>query len=69
VDKGNALLLLLVVIVLFVCVSVGSEGKSLGVYFPKAKWYDWDTHEAITNSGGEYQTVDTPINHIPVSLQ
>ena len=48
---------------------LGTEGKSLDVYFPKAKWYDWYTHEAITDSGGEYQMVDTPIDHVPIYIR
>lgn len=45
----------------------GAEGKTLHVYFPPAKWYDWYTYKMVTDKGGLNMTIDTPVNHLPVS--
>ena len=44
----------------------GDPGKSLDVYFPQGKWYDWYTHLVASANGGETKTIYTPINMIPV---
>ena len=45
----------------------GDPGKQLSVYFPPAKWYDWYNFEVTSASGGEAITINTPLDHIPVS--
>ena len=45
----------------------GDKGKSVVVYFPPAKWYDWYTLGAITEKGGVNKSIETPLDHIPVS--
>ena len=45
---------------------LGDDGKKLDVYLPPAKWYDWYTHKAVTDTGGKNITVDTPMDHLPV---
>ena len=37
------------------------------MYLPPAKWYDWYTHQAVTDKGGMNISVDTPMDHLPVS--
>ena len=44
----------------------GGQGRSLEVYFPQGKWYDWYTHQVVSPNGGETKTIDTPIDMIPV---
>lgn len=44
----------------------GDQGKSVDVYFPQGKWYDWYTHQVVSANGGETKTIDTPIDMIPV---
>ena len=44
----------------------GDRGKSVDVYFPQGKWYDWYTHQVVSANGGETKTVYTPIYMIPV---
>ena len=34
-----------------------------------AKWYDWFSYGAVTDKGGEYQVVKTPLDHVPVSVR
>jgi hypothetical protein len=41
--------------------------SSVLAYFPPAKWYDWYTRQAITKGGGQNISIDTPLDHIPVS--
>lgn len=52
-----------------ISINVGAEGKSVNVYFPMVKWYDWYSYEAVTNEGGVYQSVITPLDHVPVSCR
>ena len=44
----------------------GDQGKSVSIYFPQGKWYDWYTHQVVSANGQETKTVDTPLNFIPV---
>lgn len=37
------------------------------VYLPKGKWYDYYTEECF--EGGEYITVDAPLNKIPLFVK
>jgi len=48
---------------------VGEVGKTLDIYLPPAKWYDWYTLQTVTEKGGITVTVDTPIDHLPVSIR
>ena len=45
----------------------GDAGKQVSAYFPPAKWYDWFSHQVTSASGGKTITIDTPLDHIPVS--
>lgn len=38
----------------------GDQGKSLSVYFPEGKWYDWYTRQVVSENGKETKTLDTP---------
>ena len=41
---------------------------SVDAYFPSgARWYDLFTFKLTSSSGGETITLDSPIDHIPVS--
>ena len=44
----------------------GDQGKSLAVYFPQGKWYDWFTGQVVSASGMETKTFDTPLDTILV---
>ena len=46
--------------------AIGDQGKSLDVYFPEGKWYDWYTHQVASANGGETKTIDTPLDTILV---
>ena len=47
----------------------GDAGKQVSAYFPPAKWYDWFTYGVTSANGGEAITINTPLDHIPVSNQ
>ena len=40
---------------------------SVDAYFPKARWYDIYTDKLTSSAGGATITLDSPIDHIPVS--
>ena len=41
-------------------------GRSVDVYLPQGKWYDWYTHQVVSAEGEVTKAVDTPIDMIPV---
>ena len=45
----------------------GDAGNQVSAYFPPSKWYDWFTYEVTSTNGGEAITINTPLDHIPVS--
>jgi len=50
---------------------IGFEGKEMDVYLPADTWYDWYTHQRLTN-GSESKVltnVQTPLDHVPVSSE
>lgn len=51
------------------CVFEGDDGKELDVFLPKSVWYDWYTHEQVSDGLVPKQLkVPTPLDHVPVSI-
>jgi alpha-glucosidase (family GH31 glycosyl hydrolase) len=49
------------------CLTQGAT--SVDAYFPEARWYDFWTGSEFKNFGGSFQTLDVPLDYIPIHIR
>ena len=49
---------------------IGSAGQEMDVYLPKNVWYDWYSHDLVSDglTGRLVTKVQTPLDHVPVCI-